>query len=270
MKADTESRFESAQEYAAYLQTPEGRLRLDLAWSNLQPFLPSPSAGNNLKALDIGGGTGAMALKLAGVGFDVTVLDKSQAMLAMAESAAAQAGLSHRISMILGDVANLHTGEYAKLEPASFAVIVCHNLLEFVDDVQAILGEIKRLINPASGIVSILVRNRAGEVLKAGIKSGDLDQSAKNLIAETVVESLYGGEARLFNSRDLRDSLSHERLDTIAERGVRVMSDYLPAPLFQDDAGYARVLAFEQRLAEKTEFAAIARYTQLLARPAGN
>jgi hypothetical protein len=51
---------------------------------------------------------------------------------------------------------------------------------------------------------------------------------------------------------------------------VRVMSDYLPAPLFQDDAGYARVLAFEQRLAEKTEFAAIARYTQLLARPAGN
>ena len=64
MKADTESRFESAQEYAAYLQTPEGRLRLDLAWSNLQPFLPSPSAGNNLKALDIGGGTGAMALKV--------------------------------------------------------------------------------------------------------------------------------------------------------------------------------------------------------------
>ena len=113
MKADTESRFESAQEYAAYLQTPEGRLRLDLAWSNLQPFLPSRSAGNNLKALDIGGGTGAMALKLAGVGFYVTVLDKSKAMLAMAESAAAQAGLSHRISMIQGDVVNLHAGVYA-------------------------------------------------------------------------------------------------------------------------------------------------------------
>jgi S-adenosylmethionine-dependent methyltransferase len=148
-------------------------------------------------------------------------------------------------------------------------VIVCHNLLEYVDDVQAILRDIKRLINPVSGIVSILVRNRAGEVLKAGIKSGDLDQSAKNLTAQTVVESLYGGGARLFDSRDLRDSLSHERLETIAERGVRVMSDYLPAPLFQDDAGYARVLALEQRLAEKTEFAAIARYTQLLARPAG-
>jgi S-adenosylmethionine-dependent methyltransferase len=267
MKADTESRFESAQEYVAYLQTPEGRLRLDLAWSNLQPFLPSPSARNNLKALDIGGGTGAMALKLAGLGFHVTVLDKSQAMLAMAESAAAQAGFSHRISLIQADVVNLTA--YAKLEPSSFAVIICHNLLEYVDDFQAILRGMKRLINPVTGIVSILVRNRAGEVLKAGIKLGDLDQSAKNLTAETVVESLYGGEARLFNSRDLRDRLSQESLDTIAERGVRVMSDYLPASLFQDDAGYARVVALEQRLAEKTEFAAIARYTQLLARPAG-
>ncbi len=269
MKADTESRFESAQEYAAYLRTPEGRLRLDLAWSNLQPFLPSPLAGNSLKALDIGGGTGAMALKLAGVGFHVTILDKSQAMLAMAESAAAQAGLSHRISTLHGDAANLHAGAHAQLEASSFVVIVCHNLLEFVDDVQAILRDIKRLINPNSGIVSILVRNRAGEVLKAGIKSGDLDQAVKNLTAETVVESLYGGEARLFDSRELRESLAHERLETIAERGVRVMSDYLPASLLQDDAGYARVLAFEQRLAEKAEFAAIARYTQLLARPAG-
>jgi S-adenosylmethionine-dependent methyltransferase len=186
----------------------------------------------------------------------------------MAESAAAQAGLSHRISMIPGDVANLHAGEYAKLEPSSFAVIVCHNLLEYVDDVQAILRDIKRLINPVNGIVSILVRNRAGEVLKAGIKSGDLDQSKKNLTAETVIESLYGGEARLFDPSALCDSLSQESLDTVAERGVRVMSDYLPVRLFQDDAGYARVLAFEQRLGEKPEFAAIARYTQLLARVA--
>ena len=38
--ADRE-RFQSdAQAYAAYLETPEGRLRLDLAFANLQEFLP--------------------------------------------------------------------------------------------------------------------------------------------------------------------------------------------------------------------------------------
>ena len=35
-------RFQSeAYKYAAYLETPEGRLRSDLAFANLQDFLPS-------------------------------------------------------------------------------------------------------------------------------------------------------------------------------------------------------------------------------------
>ena len=60
-------RFESgAAKYAAYLQTPEGRLRLDLAFANLQEFLPPATSG--LRALDIGGGTGAIAVHLAQLG----------------------------------------------------------------------------------------------------------------------------------------------------------------------------------------------------------
>jgi len=39
-KADSE-RFQSgADQYAAYLETPEGRLRSDLTFANLQDFLP--------------------------------------------------------------------------------------------------------------------------------------------------------------------------------------------------------------------------------------
>ena len=38
--------------YAAYLETPEGRLRLDLAFANLQDFLPQ--ATRSLLALDLG------------------------------------------------------------------------------------------------------------------------------------------------------------------------------------------------------------------------
>jgi len=42
MTADTDlERFQTgAAKYAAYLETPEGRLRLDLAFANLQDFLP--------------------------------------------------------------------------------------------------------------------------------------------------------------------------------------------------------------------------------------
>ena len=41
-KLDSERFRSEAQKYAAYLETPEGRLRLDLAMANLQEFLPLP------------------------------------------------------------------------------------------------------------------------------------------------------------------------------------------------------------------------------------
>src|SRR6266403_5839797 len=55
-----------AAKYAAYLETPEGRLRLDLAFANLQESLPQ--ATRPLHDLDLGGGTGANAVRLAKLG----------------------------------------------------------------------------------------------------------------------------------------------------------------------------------------------------------
>jgi hypothetical protein len=34
------SRFQSADKYAAYLKTPPGRLRFELAWENMRRSLP--------------------------------------------------------------------------------------------------------------------------------------------------------------------------------------------------------------------------------------
>ena len=86
-----------AAKYAAYLETPEGRLRLDLAFANLQDFLPP--AAQSLHALDIGGGTGAITVRLAGFGFNVTLLDASEPMLDLAKRAAQQAGVTGRIAL---------------------------------------------------------------------------------------------------------------------------------------------------------------------------
>ena len=65
---DDLERFQSgAVKYAAYLEMPEGRLRLDLAFANVQEFLPQ-STPRSLYALDIGCGTGAIAVRLARLG----------------------------------------------------------------------------------------------------------------------------------------------------------------------------------------------------------
>ena len=49
-----------------------------------------------------------------------------------------------------------------------------------------------------SAILSVLVRNRAGEVLKAALLAGDLTAAENHLTAEWGRESLYGGKVRLF------------------------------------------------------------------------
>src|SRR5260370_10484910 len=93
MTANADSgRFQSdAHKYAAYLETPEGRLRSDLSFANLQDFLPL-QAKDSLCALDVGCGTGATAVRLAGLGKQVTLLDSSPAMLDIAKTQTPEAG----------------------------------------------------------------------------------------------------------------------------------------------------------------------------------
>src|SRR5262249_33497952 len=106
--AQTDNRFQSdAGKYAAYLESRKGRLRLDLAPANLQQFLPVREGNNSLCALALGCGTGAAAVRLAGLGFHVTLLDSSPAMLDIAQRAALDAGLTDRIALKHGDAAQL-------------------------------------------------------------------------------------------------------------------------------------------------------------------
>lgn len=260
--SDDFERFRTrAAKYAAYLETPEGRLRLDLALANLQDFLPQ--SPESLRGLDIGGGTGAIAVRLARLGVQVTLLDSSAEMLNIAERAAQEAGVSERITLKHRDAAQL--GEFFPAE--SFDLIVCHNILEYVGDPCAVLRSAARTLRDPSGMISVLVRNQAGEVLKAAIKDGDLAAAECSLSAEWTNESLYGGKARLFTAETLQSMLDAASLAAIAERGVRVMSDYLPSKISRSDE-YERIFELERKLGKRPEFAALARYSHFVARRA--
>ena len=260
-RSDSERFRSDAQKYAAYLETPEGRLRLDLALANVREFLPVPAANGSLRVLDVGCGTGAIAIPLARLGLQVTLLDSSPAMLDIAKRAAKDAGVGEKTALQLGDAAQLASF----FPPQSFDVILCHNILEYVDDPGVVLPALARLMRDSSAILSVLFRNRAGEVFKAAIHAGDLTAAEKNLTSEWGEESLYGGPVRLFTPDALQKLLKSASLQSIAERGVRVVSDYLPSRVPRS-AEYDRILALERKLGSRPEFAAVARYTHCLAR----
>jgi S-adenosylmethionine-dependent methyltransferase len=257
----SDSRFENdASRYAAYLETPEGRLRVDLAFLNLQEFLPASAGVNSLRALDLGCGTGAAAVRLARLGIHVTLLDSSATMLALAERTMVEAGVSDKITVARGDAAQLAD----IFQTRSFDIILCHNLLEYVDDPGAVLRGAVRVMRDSSAILSVLVRNQAGEVLKAVLQMGDLARAEHNLTAEWGQESLYGGRVRLFTSEALEAILKDASLTINARRGVRVIADYLPAQISRS-AEYERIFALERKLGKRREFFGVARYMHCLA-----
>jgi SAM-dependent methyltransferase len=271
---NTDERFESgAPAYAAYLQTCEGRLRLDIAWENLLSIYKEINAEQialderrthaeaSRRALDLGGGTGALGLRFAALGWRVAVVDPSATMLSIAAETARVRGFAERVTF--------HQVEAERARecfaPQTFDAAVCHNVLEYVTDPLAALAALAALVKPG-GLVSLVARNRAGEAMRAALKAHDLEEAERALTAGVVNESLYGGPARLFDAETLGALATGAGLELIAARGVRVVADYLPASLSGTPEAYARLVAFERTLGARTEFAAIARYTQIIAR----
>jgi S-adenosylmethionine-dependent methyltransferase len=206
-----------------------------------------------------------MGVRLARLGHHVTMLDASQPMLDLAESAAREAGVLDKVALKCGNAAEL-----ASLFPGElFDLILCHNVLEFVDDPEAVLCAAARALRDPSSIFSILVRNQAGEVFKAAIQNGDLAEAERDLTAQWADESLYGGKVRLFAGGALRSTLAAASFAVAAERGVRVLADYLPPKVSRTDE-YARIFKLERKLGARPEFAAVARYTHCLAHRAAS
>src|SRR6266849_1106018 len=201
MRMPDASRFQDADKYAAYLKTPAGRLRSELAWENVRRFLPRNASKR--RVLDVGGGTGFASVQLARMGYEVLLLDGSEQMLGIARQQAEAGGVAARISFCHADAGQLP--EIFDIE--SFDIVVCHNLLEYAENPSATVRDIAHVLRK-DAMLSVLVRNRAGEVLRAAIKSGDWKLAAANLTAETVLDSLFGEPIRVFAPAEVRDLLA--------------------------------------------------------------
>ena len=103
--------------------------------------------GNRLEILDVGTGTGFMALMLAEMGHKTTGLDITEAMLDKARQKAN--GNNQRISFQVGDAENL------PFDDASFDAIVSRYLIWTLPDPLRALREWLRVIRPGGTIICI-------------------------------------------------------------------------------------------------------------------
>ncbi|WP_406435014.1 class I SAM-dependent methyltransferase [Streptomyces sp. NBC_01589] len=199
--------------------------------------------GQRLRVLDVGMGQGTQALRLARAGHTVTGLESDAEMLRVAREALTDepAGIRERVRLIEGD--GLETGVH--FLPGSFDVVLCHGVLMYVQEPDALLAGLARMLAPG-GLLSLVVRNGDALAMRPGI-AGDWDTALAAFDTDTYTNRL-GLTVRADRLDDLTATLAGIAAPLHAWYGVRIFTDHmsndveLPAAAELD-----RVLAAEDR-----------------------
>ncbi|MER7420975.1 methyltransferase domain-containing protein [Micromonospora peucetia] len=251
------TRLDQVEQTRGRLAGPPLTPRTAVIWSVLRAELER-RAGTALTVLDVGGGTGGFAVPLAQAGHRVTVVDASPDALAALTRRAAEAGVAERVRAVQGDGDALA----GLVEPGSADLVLCHAVLEVVDDPAAVVAALVAALRPG-GAASVLVAGRAAAVLGRAM-NGHLDVA-------TVLAADPAGTAgardtlrRRYDADGAAALLGTAGLVVEEIHGVRVLADLLPAAVA--DGQPAALVELERALAARAPWRDLAAQLHLFAR----
>lgn len=222
--------------------------RSTLVWDVLAEVIAARAAQSGRTALDIvdvGAGTGGFAVGIAGLGHRVTVVDPSPDALAAARWRAGEAGVT--LTEVQGEAVDLPAlvGEPGAGPDKNGAdLVICHNVLEYVDSPSAALAAIARVLRPG-GTVSVLAANTVAAVLQRAL-AGKYTEARAMLPGPASSSSVSSGSAssgagqagpagaasasavRRFTLPELTALIEGAGLRAGEAHGIRIFSSLLP------------------------------------------
>jgi S-adenosylmethionine-dependent methyltransferase len=181
-----------------------------------------------LDIVDVGAGTGGLAVSMARAGHRVTVVDPSPDALAAARWRAAETGVT--LTEVQGEAADLP----ALVGAAAADLVVCHNVLEYVDSPSDALAAIARVLRPG-GTVSVLAANTVAAVLQRALAGRYAEARAmlpgaaqETEAQERGVPSGSAAAARRFTLPELTALIEGAGLRAGEAHGIRIFSSLLP------------------------------------------
>ena len=185
------------QAYLENLQQPWGQIYYDILFAQLKDI-------KGKRVLDFGSGFGLVANYLAKEN-QVLAVEPNQEMVALRTQ-------DHSYQQLVGSL-----DQIASLEDASFDVILCHNVLEYVEDRKLVLEEFTRLLKPG-GMLSIVKHNEVGRVLQTVVFENDT-QKGLDLLAGQDLETHSMGLAQVYDLDAVVEDLA---LEVQHYQGIRV------------------------------------------------
>lgn len=220
----------------------EDNVRTAAVWTQVRELSESRRSelSRPLRVLDLGGGTGGLAVALAERGHTVTVVDPSPDALASLGRRADESSATARISAVQGDADTLD----GTVSSESVDLLCCHGTLEFVDDPETTLRRITEVLAPG-GHLSLVTAQRVAAVLARAI-AGRFDQARAAMTSESGRWGEDDPVPRRFDRAELAEMLTRTGFTTLSTRGVRIFSDLVPSTYVDSDADRAQLLELEE------------------------
>jgi SAM-dependent methyltransferase len=233
--------------------TVKGRVRTFVLHQQLLAHLPRRCS----TVLDVGGGAGHQSLPLARLGFDVTILDPSAAMLAKAAQRlrAEPVAVQRRVRLLEG--AGEDAGEVTGGE--RFAVVLCHGVLMYLPQPEPMVSALCRSAAPG-GVVSILALNARTLAVRPALQ-GHWAEALTAFDAAGEV-GVLGADTRADTVEHLSGVLRRHEVTPEAWYGVWLFSDWLDLPLASTDV--AAVAAVELQASRRDPYRQLSRVFHLV------
>lgn len=228
-----------------------GATRTAVVWDVLRPILGAGSRD----VLDIGGGTGGFAVKVAELGHRVTVVDPSPDALAALARRAREVGVE--VAGQQGDLSSLVEAVGAD----SADVVLCHGVLEVVDEPAAALATLREVLRPG-GTLSLLVAQRPAAVL-ARAMAGHFQQALALL---DPANPPPGRSGHRFTADETAGLLAGAGFEIASVHGIRVFADLVPGSLLDLEPGAtAALVELERAVADRAEYLPLATQLHVIA-----
>jgi S-adenosylmethionine-dependent methyltransferase len=255
MSDSKESFANSLEEYLRDIERPWGKLFYDLSWDQIDEHLEQDTK----TTLDVGCGFGLSSVRMSEKGHQVTGLDITPEMLAVAKQKAEEK--HQEITFLLGKIEETDQ----LLAGKQFDWVLCHNVLEYLEQPEHTIQKLSGLLT-SNGHVSIIAHNPAAKVFKKAILNQEFKKARESIHQKKEYNPLIRTYLTQYSFDTLAHWLSEAGLEIVGHYGIRCIYDYIVGDQYtKNPEWYQQAFLLEKEVGSLSPYRDIASFTHIIA-----